>query len=63
MHQGRAERGNMEERGEEREQQPEGCSGETVLCVVLKGQLDRLRAAITENYTSQTHKAQTHGGV
>lgn len=57
-----AERGTMEERGEEREQQPEGCSGGAVLCVVLKGQLGRLRAAITENYTSQTHKAQTHEG-
>lgn len=57
----RAERGNMEGKREERERQPEGCSGGTVLCVVLKGQLDRLRAAITENYTSQTHKAQTHG--
>lgn len=53
-----AERGNVEERGEEREQQPEGC----VLCAALKGQLEGLRAAITENYTSQMHKAQTHQG-
>lgn len=54
--------GNVEERGEEREKQPQGDGGGSVLCAGLKGQLDRLQAAITENYTSQTHKAPTHEG-
>lgn len=63
MRQGRERKEGIRKKGEKRrEQQPEGCGGGTVLCVVLKGQLGRLRAAITENYTSQTHKAQTHEG-
>lgn len=34
--------------------------GGAVLCGVWKGQLARLQAAITQNYTPHTRKPQTH---